>query len=141
MSRPLREILLLCGLALLPAGGSALLHRQEIPWRADALRPGEISLREALRLRQQILWVDARSRREYDAEHIPGALLLNEPEWDALLLALLDRWRPGQRVVVYCGSGACRASRAVAEQLKEFNLGPVEVLQGGWEKWKKEGRS
>jgi len=141
MSRLLREALFLCSLTLLPAGGSALLHRHEIPWRPDALRPGEISLQEALSAREPLLWVDARPRSEYERGRIPEAMLLNEEEWDARVTAVLDRWQPGQRVVVYCDSGACRASHAVAERLREFRMGPVFVLQGGWERWKRSRES
>ena len=49
-----------------------------------------------------VLWVDAREAPAYAKEHIPGAVLLNETEWERLLPEFLQAWQPGRRVVVYC---------------------------------------
>ena len=40
------------------------------------------------------LWVDARSAKEYDAEHLPGAILLNLEDWDNLFPSFLEQWQP-----------------------------------------------
>jgi rhodanese-related sulfurtransferase len=85
----------------------------------------------------RVLWVDARTRAKYEREHIPGAILLNEDEWNTLISAFLDAWDPDVPVVVYCDGGSCDASHAVAERLrKEYpQVTKVHVLKGGWSAW------
>ncbi len=55
-----------------------------------------------------------------------------------LVPAVLDRWEPDGKVVVYCSSLSCQASHEVARRLREkMNLPNVYVLQGGWEAWQR----
>ena len=140
MIRPLRQALLLCGLSLIPTAISVSHHPDVLHEAAGRLQPGEISLESVSSSASPVLWLDARPRAEYEKEHVPGALLLNEKEWDGLVVQVLDRWKPGQWVVVYCSSSACKASHQVAAQLRELDMEPVYVLHGGWERWKKEAR-
>ncbi len=101
-----------------------------------ALEKGELALDAALLRAKNILWIDARREAEYAQAHIPGALPLNEDSWNELLPAILAAWQPGRRVIVYCGSRQCQASREVAERLRdEVGLADVLVLKGGWESW------
>jgi rhodanese-related sulfurtransferase len=83
-----------------------------------------------------VLWIDARPAAEYDAGHVPGALLLNEDTWDDRIEPVLLAWTPGQTVLVYCSSHGCDASRQVAARLRrDYELPEVYVLRGGWEAW------
>ncbi len=96
-----------------------------------------VTLEEVQRF-PNVLWVDARSRRAYEAEHIPEAILLNAAEWEDLASPFLDAWDPDVPIVVYCDSESCDASSRIAERLrKEMGIGSVFVLIGGWETWKK----
>lgn len=106
------------------------------PQRADIPRVSATELREALQEPGTVLLVDARPRVEYEAEHIPNALLLNEDEWAELLPAVLEAWQPGQVIVIYCSDRGCRASESVAKRLQEVGLEDMLVLDGGWEAWK-----
>jgi rhodanese-related sulfurtransferase len=82
------------------------------------------------------IWVDARPDDEFARDHVPGALSLNEDRWNELLPQFLAAWSPEKRVVVYCSSQGCNASREVARRLRdEPQLKNVFVLQGGWEEW------
>lgn len=83
------------------------------------------------------LWIDARSREEWQANGVEGSILWNfdagedamEMEANAAM-ALMD----AQMAVVYCGSEACGTSRQVAEKVNDLGLGKeVKVLFGGWE--------
>ncbi|MCX6967903.1 MAG: rhodanese-like domain-containing protein [Verrucomicrobia bacterium] len=104
--------------------------------RPDALREGEIRLADAIMRQPPPLWIDARSEAEYRKEHLPGALLLNPEGWDALVPKALDAWEPDRIAVVYCNAPGAQASREVAARLRDFQLGPVFVLHGGWNAWK-----
>jgi rhodanese-related sulfurtransferase len=80
------------------------------------------------------VWIDARSESQYATQHLEGAILLNEDNWDAGLDELLQIWIPGQPVVVYCDGGGCAASRHVAERLREeFGMEQVFWLIDGWD--------
>ena len=95
-------------------------------------------LTDIARLKYKPLCVDARSKTSFEKDHIPGAVLLNEDQWDELLPGVLTAWWPGQSIVVYCDDKLCDSSNAVAKRLRETGLGPVFVLKGGWEAWKAE---
>lgn len=81
------------------------------------------------------LWIDARPETEYAKGHIPGALSLNEHNWDNGLVRLFETWQPPRRIVVYCSAG-CSDSAKVATRLRELGIEPVEVIQEGFEGWK-----
>jgi rhodanese-related sulfurtransferase len=85
---------------------------------------------------ENVLWVDARSSDEYEADHVPGAILLNLENWDRLFPEFLDHWNPDKKIVVYCSVASCDLSREVAERLRKNNIPFVFVLKGGWEAWK-----
>jgi len=132
----LRQALFILLVALIPASLTAAFHPRRPPWSQETLAPGEEMLSTVLAWRENVLWVDARSMEEYEAEHIPGALLLNLENWDQLFPKFLDQWVPDERVVVYCSAATCELSRDVAERLRKNSVSPVFVLKGGWEAWK-----
>jgi rhodanese-related sulfurtransferase len=121
-----------------PAGiATALLHPKAPAFSEAKMDAGAIVGAEAVRL-EGALWLDARERSEFEAGRIPGSLLMNETEWDALLPGLLERWVPGMPLVVYCGSDACPAARRVrARLIRDLGLAEAEVffLKGGLEQW------
>jgi len=87
------------------------------------------------------IWVDARPDDEFANEHVPGAISLNEDRWNELLPQFFAVWAPGKKIVVYCSSLSCNASREVVRRLrKEAQLSDVFVLEGGWEAWLKKNR-
>ena len=87
---------------------------------------------------ENAIWIDARPDEEFARDHVPGALSLNEDRWNELLPQFLAAWSPEKKVVVYCGSEGCNASREVARRLrKEAQLPNVLVIEGGWEEWLK----
>jgi rhodanese-related sulfurtransferase len=132
--RALRQLAVVLALALLPALVSGALQLQ---WNAETpASHGEVTLATVHNWRDHVLWVDARSRAKYEHEHIPGAILLNEDEWNKLVPAFLDAWNPDVPVVVYCDGGSCDASHAIAERLRtELKIEKVHVLKGGWSAW------
>jgi rhodanese-related sulfurtransferase len=136
MRSALRQGLLLLGLAFLPAIGQAVYHRSTAPWNEPSLREGEVRLTQARDWGDSVIWVDARPDEQFQRDHIPLAIQLNEDRWDELLPGLLEKWSPDKRVVVYCSTLSCALSHEVAKRLKEqAGLPNVYVLNGGWEAW------
>ena len=134
IARTLRQLALVLALALVPALVSGAFQLQ---WRKqEPLAPGEVRLATARMWGDQVQWVDARSRTKYERTHIPGALLLNEDEWEKLVGPFLDAWDADKTLIVYCDGGSCETSQAVAERIRtELKIGGVYVLQGGWAAW------
>ena len=136
----IRNALFLLVLTAVAAVATHFLHPRAPMWyqQNDPLRDDEVTLADVgKRWHGDVLWIDARLRELYDKGHIPGALLLNEQELDALLtqhiLTLQDNKKP---VVIYCDGKACHASRKMREYLMEhLALNDVWVLTGGWPAW------
>jgi rhodanese-related sulfurtransferase len=133
----LRQSLLLIGLAFLPGVGQALYYHDKVSWQTPIAPSEMVTLAQAQAWSDDAIWVDARPEEDYEREHVPGALSLNEDRWSEMLPAMLAKWLPGKRVVVYCSTQGCGASREVAHRLrKEAGLTNVFVLEGGWEGWR-----
>ena len=134
----MRQALLLAALAFIPGMGEAIYFRDKVSWQSPIPASEMVTQTQARAWRENTIWVDARPDAEFEREHIPGAVLLNEDRWNELLPQFLTVWSPEKRVVVYCSSQSCNASREVARRLRdEAQLKNVFVLQGGWEEWLK----
>jgi rhodanese-related sulfurtransferase len=104
----------------------------------------EISVTAALALAKEkkVVWLDARTRKEYDKGHIPDALLFNLYEWEDLavpVVQLLSDSDPKSTVIIiYCDSPKCSASHDIAEKMRQLPLGDwdIRILHGGWPAWK-----
>jgi rhodanese-related sulfurtransferase len=133
-----RQALILAALALVPGLGQAIYFRDKVSWRSPIPASEMITVTQARAWGGNAIWIDARPDEEFARDHVPGALSLNEDRWNELLPQFLAAWSPEKKVVVYCGSEGCNASREVARRLrKEAQLPNVFVLEGGWEEWLK----
>jgi rhodanese-related sulfurtransferase len=136
-----QQAVILAALAILPGTGEAIYFRGKISWRSAILPSELVTVDQARTSGGNVIWVDARSDEEFARDHVPGALSLNEDRWNELLPQFLAVWSPEKKVVVYCSSLSCNASREVARRLhKEAQLSDVFVLEGGWEAWLKKNR-
>jgi len=140
--RALREALILLALTLAAAAGTHLFHPRAPAWHEveEPLRDDEVSLENIARnWKNDVLWIDARQRAPFEKAHVPGAININEQELESQLIdniAVLQDKR--KRVVIYCDSGGCQASRKIREYLAQRL--PAEeffVLRGGWQAWEK----
>lgn len=137
MKESLRQALLILLLSILGMGGTWLGHPNLPPWNPMTLEEDEIDLEGALAL-ENILWLDARGESAYLEDHIPGALLLNEDNWNEHFEAFIQVWDGLSALVVYCDSRTCAASKSVADHLKEdLGIEEIFVLKGGWQTWLK----
>ena len=133
-----RQVLILAAVALIPGVGEAVYFRHKISWRSAVLPSEMVTVDQARVWGGNVIWVDARPDEEFARDHVPGAISLNEDRWNDLLSQFLVVWSPGKKVVVYCSSLSCNASREVARRLRrEAQLPDVFVLEGGWEAWLK----
>ena len=139
--RAVRQALLLIALAFVPAIGEAIYFRGKVSWQSLDRSSEMVNLDQAQSWGANAIWVDARPDNEFEQDHVPGAISLNEDRWNELLPTLLAQWSLEKKIVVYCSSQGCNASREVARRLRnEAGLKDVFVLQGGWEEWLKSKR-
>ena len=88
---------------------------------------------------EELLWVDARPRKDWEKDGLEGSVLVNDvEEWLDLEFEFLAKLNEGSRskVVVYCNQSGCGSSKYVAKRLRErfaqdFGF-EVFVLEGGF---------
>jgi len=131
----LRQSALLLSLALLPAAGEALYLRDRVPWHSRVAESDMVTVDLARSWGANVLWLDARPDADFEREHVPGAIPLNEDRWNELLPPFLQQqWSPEKKIVVYCSSESCNLAGDVARRLRE-EANEIRVLEGGWEEW------
>jgi rhodanese-related sulfurtransferase len=128
------------GLALAAAGLTWLVKgppERGVACAPAMLKPDEICLSRVMtEWRDAVLWVDARSRAEWNRKTVAGAALWNfdaGEDVQAFEAGVAMRLADGRPVVVFCASESCGVSRQVAESIRKLDMGnEVKVLYGGW---------
>ena len=124
--KSMRHAVLILFCAALPA---AAMYSLKKPKR----QPAKVT---APMIAEDVLWIDARSEEDFAKDHIPGALSLNEKNWERALPQLFESWQPPRSIIVYCSAG-CPASAKIAAKLTALGIEPVRVMEGGYEEWKR----
>jgi rhodanese-related sulfurtransferase len=135
-----RQALILVALAFLPGIGQAIYFRDKVSWQLPVPASEMVTVVQARAWGENAIWIDARPDEEFARDHVPGAISLNEDRWNELLPQFLAVWSPEKKIVVYCSSQSCNASREVAHRLRNQAQPPMQnvfVLEGGWEEWLK----
>ena len=136
----LREALLLIAFSLVGAVSTHFFHPRAPAWYLTEapLAEDEVSMAViAGKWNGDVFWIDARIATQYEQQHVPGAVSLNEQNFDQSLFeqiaTLQDLKKP---VIIYCDSEKCDSSHKVKEQLLQcVPLENVFVLKGGWQAW------
>lgn len=89
--------------------------------------------------RGKALFVDARSRDNYDDGHIPGAVSMPVGEFDNLIDSFIDQHSVDQPIVTYCSGRTCSDSHKLARLLMDYGFSDVKVFIDGFPGWKAEG--
>lgn len=131
-------MLLGCAAAVAPARG----HAASI-YQATLAEPGqktaEVSTDDMRRLivANDALIIDARTRAEFNAGHIPGAHVLDVPQNEqATAVARLVGSDKSKSLVLYCNGPFCQASRRLADQLLAHGFTHVRRYQLGIPVWR-----
>jgi rhodanese-related sulfurtransferase len=127
-----RQAAVVAALALLPGAGEAIYFRDKISWRSAIPLSESVTVEQARAWAENAMWVDARPDDEFARGHVPGALSLNEDRWNELLPQFLAVWSPEKKIVVYCSSLSCNASREVARRLRKEAQLPDGVRARRW---------
>ncbi|MFT4175820.1 MAG: rhodanese-like domain-containing protein [Luteolibacter sp.] len=143
--KPLLQLGAILGISLMAAGATYLVKgapARKLICDPALLKPDEICL-EAVPTDQPILWVDARSRKDWEETGKPGSMLWNldaTEDMSVFEAEAATRLMDARRAIVYCGDENCGLSRQVADRIRALGLADqVLVLHGGWRALKEAG--
>lgn len=105
--------------------------------------PDDIGLEEAVELfKMGAIFVDARSKEEYEAGHIQGAMSLSLEaiaRSDPSIGGKLDLLRAGFPIVIYCKGADCTDSHDLKRRLEGIGITNMKVFTGGFPEWQQAG--
>jgi len=139
-----RRVVLQACLLVTVGGAGALIHAfvQPVQLRtrpsvAEGRADNYITAADAFALFEvnEAAFVDARSRREYEQGHVPGAFWLPFEVFASGRPASLDYYPDHLPLIVYCDGGDCHAAEQVEEMLHEYGFTLLRILENGWPAW------
>ena len=80
------------------------------------------------------VFVDARSRSEYDRQHIKGAISLETGASNEEIIKAAKKYR-NKVLVTYCHGSGCHLADKVAYRLFDAGHKKLAIFWGGWPKW------
>lgn len=132
------QMAVIAGVALAAAGTTYLVKgppERRLLCDPAVLKPDEICL-EQVPDGAEVVWVDARPRKDWEANGLPESVLWNlDPTEDMQVFEAeaAARILMTPFVVVYCGDENCGVSRQVAGRIRALDMGAeIKVLHGGW---------
>lgn len=100
---------------------------------ADSIAPAELA--ERIEAGNAPVVLDVRTREEFDAGHIPGAVLIPHDELGPRVDEL--SWPRDAEIVVHCQSG--RRAELAEAVLRDAGYTRVRDLDGHWQAWREGG--
>jgi rhodanese-related sulfurtransferase len=105
----------------------------------DDLEIGDVTLARKLYDSQKFVFVDARSRDDFDKGHIKGAISLPVGQFDEKIEAFLGQYPPEKAIITYCSGRTCEDSHRLAQLLLAFGYTEINVFIDGYPGWEAEG--
>ncbi len=103
------------------------------------LEIGDVILAKELYDSEKFLFVDARSRDDYDEGHIKGAVSLPVGQFDEKIDAFLEQYPPEKAIITYCSGRTCEDSHNLAQLLMAVGYMKINVFIDGFPGWEAEG--
>ena len=135
-------MLVLLGLTAAAATLTHFFHPRAPDWYvvSEPMRDEDVTLETVgTRWKNDVQWIDARPKEQYQAAHAKGALLINEQGADEQLADAMEALTTTRKpIVIYCSSDSCEAARKVRKYIWErVPLEQIYVLRGGWKELEK----
>ena len=103
------------------------------------LEIGDVTLARKLYNSGKFVFVDARSRDDYEEGHIKGAVSLPVGEFDEKIDVFLEEYSSEKAIVTYCSGRTCEDSHRLAQLLLAFGYTEINVFIDGFPGWEAEG--
>ena len=103
------------------------------------LEIGDVALAKKVHDSKKFVFVDARSRDDYDQGHIKGAVSLPVGQFDEKIEVFLEQYSPEKAIITYCSGRTCEDSHKLAQLLLEFGYTEINVFIDGFPGWEAEG--
>jgi len=115
--------------------------------RAQGLQPADSNqvaqfFHDPRRLQEEVIFIDARDEKQYQAGHIPGAYHFDRFRPEDYLANVVQVCLSAQQIVFYCGGGDCDDSEHAAVMLRDslaLARERVFVYGGGFDEWTANG--
>ena len=140
------QLAAIVGISLAAAGGTYWIKgppARTLSCDPATLKPGEVCLQQ-ISPDAKVLWVDARLRKDWEKNGLPGSVLWNLDPGEDMQVFEADvamRIMETPQVIVYCGDENCGLSHQIADKIRGLQLGAdVSVLRGGWRALNEAGR-
>jgi len=101
-------------------------------------RPVDIEEAKELFDLGETLFIDSRSRGEYEEGYIEGSINIDSPT-PMLIKSALQDIGFDHSLITYCSGIDCHSSDILAEKLIEMGYTDVGVFFGGWPEWQASG--
>jgi rhodanese-related sulfurtransferase len=101
----------------------------------------QITVEQALALFEsgETLFVDSRDRKDYEKDHIPGAINLPQRIWVEVWPEMQSQVPRDRTLVLYCYGGHCGLSTRQAKRLLAEGYENFLILDRGWDGWTEAG--
>ena len=103
------------------------------------LEIGNVTSAKKLYDSRRFVFVDARSRDDYDEGHIKGAVSLPVGQFDEKLETFLEQYPPEKPIITYCSGRTCEDSHKLAQLLLQLGYTEISVFIDGFPGWEAEG--
>lgn len=116
-----------------------------VPVASDSMRAGAEGIRvitlAAARLAVDggVQVVDARRKEDYEAGHIPGALLFDYYNMGMYRDHVLPLLANDREIMVYCSEISCEDSELLAKELYSLGFKRLLLFKGGFVEWSSAG--
>ena len=105
----------------------------------DGIEIGTVDQARELYDSGEYIFVDARSREDYEQGHVKGAVSLPAGQFEEKIASFMERYPPEASIVTYCSGRTCLDSHHLAESLMEFGYDKIGVFIDGFPGWAAEG--
>ena len=89
--------------------------------------------------RGDVLFVDGRTKTQFEEGHIKGAVSLPVNEFDTMIERFIRKYPISKRIVTYCSGRECQDSHKLAQYLIEAGYTNISVFIDGYPGWEGAG--
>lgn len=94
----------------------------------------DITVDQLVRIKDDVILLDSREKKEYDISHIPGAIWVGYDDFTLDRIKDIDK---NAKIVVYCSVGY--RSERIGEKIMDGGYNDISNLSGSIFKWVNEG--